>query len=95
MTRQEWERVARKQLGVDPDAMIPPTPTPAPPAAGSIVVFLADGREIDITGKVTAEELAAVRQEIGTAAILRTEHRIPSSPELRELLERRRREARS
>lgn len=23
MTRQEWERVARKQLGVEPDAMIP------------------------------------------------------------------------
>ena len=23
MTRQEWERVARKQLGVDPDATIP------------------------------------------------------------------------
>lgn len=88
-------------------------------AAGSIVVHLDDGRQIDITGKHSAEELAAVRAEIGTAAILKTEHVIPSilegltldqlerltasninrgirvSPELRAMLERRRREARS
>jgi len=115
MKRQEWERVARKQLGVDPDATIP---APAPAAArGSVVVFLADGREIDITGK-TAEEAFA---EIGTATILRTVHTIPAgsilegltleqlerlaasnrdrgiriSPELRAMLERRTREARS
>jgi len=83
-------------------------------APGSIVVFLADGRQIDISER--SEELEAVRAEIGGAAILRTEHRIGSilegltleqlerlaasnrdrgirvSPQLREMLARRRQE---
>ncbi len=48
-------------------------------APGAIaVVFLSDGREIDITGKTAEEGVAAVRATIGDATILRTEHRIPS-----------------
>ena len=47
-------------------------------APGSIVVFLSDGRELDITGKTAEEGVAEIRATIGTATILRTEHRIPS-----------------
>lgn len=89
------------------------------PAAGSIVVYLSDGRELDVTGKTAEEAVASIRSTIGAATILRTEHRIPSilegltleqlerltasnrdrgirvSPQLRDMLERRRREARS
>lgn len=47
-------------------------------APGSIVVFLSDGRQIAIGDKTAEDGVAAVRAAIGTATILRTEHRIPS-----------------
>jgi hypothetical protein len=48
------------------------------PAAAVIIVFLSDGRQIDISGTTAEEAVDAIRATIGTATIVRTEHRIPS-----------------